>query len=657
MVIALGSQNLIRYIRSLLIWAVVLIADGARADPAIDDFVRHPYVTDLRLSPSGEFFAALAPHDDQNALLIFHTPTLDFVSGMKLAKGESVLDFQWAGPQEVVAELGSYRGFQDALVATGEVMRLQASKGAVGVSTFNRRTIRDGYVLLVDATPGDPNTVLVDKRMFGSNSIPRYGYLLEWNMATARYREIGLSPEPHCEYVVDYQGDVRLAYCGRADESAALYRLRPASERENDKDLWQQLPNGGAKEIDPLFISRDGRWVYFKARGLPDAKGDGLCLARLSLESLEAMKVLSCQPGADLATVIASADGKELLAAYYESDGPQLDVLDTTHPDLGLLLQFQKHFAGQFALPVSSSRDGRYWLLAVYSDAKPTSYHLYDQTQKSLRKLFDSYPGLANKQLPPKQALKIKARDGWTLPSYLTMPANSAMKKPALIVMPHGGPFGVRDHWEFDAAAQLLAHKGYAVLQVNFRGSSGFGKGHSDAGIKQWGGLMINDILDATKSVLAQGKVDANRVAIFGVSYGGYAALMSAAREPGMFKAVATVAGVVDLETWVEDADFADNSFGKIYVERYVGADPAALKLHSPIQHVKAIKAPIFIAHGEADARVPFNQAKRLRKALKSNNQAHEWVSFPGEGHGLTRMDNRRVLYDKLLKFLAVNLN
>jgi dipeptidyl aminopeptidase/acylaminoacyl peptidase len=224
------------------------------------------------------------------------------------------------------------------------------------------------------------------------------------------------------------------------------------------------------------------------------------------------------------------------------------------------------------------------------------------------------------------------------------------------VVMPHGGPHGVRDWWEFDWEVQLLANRGYAVLQVNFRGSGGYGRDFEAAGYGEWGAKMQDDVTDATRWAIEQKIAPADRTCIYGISYGGFAALMGAAREPELYRCAIGYAGVYDLELMWESGDVPDSRRGRAYLERVLGTDVAKLRAQSPVHNAQNIKAPVLLIHGKADGRADYEHAQRMKAALEKNNKKVEWLSLGREGHGIYDENTRREVYERILQFLDANL-
>ena len=654
--------------------SLVAAAQTAPATPppvaSVADFARLAEIDKARLSPTGEFVAALASSGDQTSLIIFKTASREVVSGLKLADKDNVVDYHWSGPAEVVTEMGSSDGPLGEVVSTGELMVLEAVPGAsaryligwrgnTGVAGSRVKVTAESdvraFAEVVDPTPENPASLLIALHEWGSAAVEPPVGIYEIDTRSSRRKRIAVAPRPYCDFVVDTQGRLRFAVCIDYEKETEVQTYRYKGVGNGTAEGWEAMAASGATVLVPQFVSRDNRWAYFSATGLKGSPSDAACLARQPLDGNAPLAIVSCQAGFDVQSAITSADGKEVLAAYYEPDQPQLDFVENKHPDGELLLALQQSFGGQLALPVSASLNGNIWLLSVASDRRSPAYYLYNRQTKEASKLFEQYPTLAKSPMQPVKPVSFTARDGVKVYGYLTLP-RPGTGKPPLVVLPHGGPFGVRESWFFDPESQLLASRGYAVLRVNFRGSGGYGDKYRNSARRKWGTLMIDDITDATRHVIGQGQVDGNRVAIYGGSYGGYAALMSAVREPTLYKAVVSVVGISDLVLWKNDSIASESKLGKTYISRYVGDNDEELRKQSPIEYLDKLKAPVFIAHGEADVRVPINQAKRLRSALDKKNHPYEWLVKYDEGHGFYRQAARVEFYDKLLAFLGKNL-
>ena len=288
----------------------------------------------------------------------------------------------------------------------------------------------------------------------------------------------------------------------------------------------------------------------------------------------------------------------------------------------------------------------------MYSDVSPGDYYLIDTQTNNARFLVSSRSWVDPKKMRHKEPVKLQARDGLVLHGYLTRPRDEPGPYP-LIVLPHGGPIGVRDTWSFNWEAQLFAHYGYAVLQVNYRGSAGYGDAFERAGYREWGGKMQDDVTDATQWAIAQGIATKDNICIYGASYGGYAALMGAVREPTLYQCAASYAGVTDLQLMYESGDTRYSNVGRTYLEEVFGADPEFLRARSPAYNADRIGIPVLIIHGKADWRADYEHATRMRDALEKAHKDVQFVPLKFEGHGAYDEENRIQVYTTLLDFLA----
>jgi dipeptidyl aminopeptidase/acylaminoacyl peptidase len=251
--------------------------------------------------------------------------------------------------------------------------------------------------------------------------------------------------------------------------------------------------------------------------------------------------------------------------------------------------------------------------------------------------------------------ITFKARDGLLIHGYLTLP-HGAGKDVPLIIHPHGGPFGIRDEWGFDPEVQYLAYHGYAVLQVEYRGSGGYGNAFMEDGYRQWGGTMQDDLTDATHWAVQQGIADPRLICIYGASYGGYASLEGVEKEPDLYRCAVGYAGVYDLVKMRNEANTLRGELLGPFMERTVGDDEAALREYSPYLHVDKIKAALFLAHGGADYTVAIAHADELRDALDKIHKPYEWVYYRNEGHGFYTLEHQVDIYTKMLAFFDKNI-
>ncbi len=298
-------------------------------------------------------------------------------------------------------------------------------------------------------------------------------------------------------------------------------------------------------------------------------------------------------------------------------------------------------------------------LIRTHSDVQPEQFLLFNRETKKLSRLGAARPDIDVKKQAPSELVQLKARDGMTLPAWLTVPTGATKPLPVVVLI-HGGPWAAMPDWHWDAEVQFLAAQGYAVLRPQFRGTLGLGQAHFRASWKQWGKAMQDDVTDATRWAIAQGIADPKRIAIAGASYGGYSALMGLVREPELYRCAVAWVGVTDLG-FLHTVNWSD--FPRIYKKKglpiLVGdktADAADLKAFSPLTHAATIRQPIFLAYGEKDSRVPLIHGEEFRKAVQANNRAVEWVEYKDEGHGWRDPANKVDFYNRMARFLDSNL-
>jgi dipeptidyl aminopeptidase/acylaminoacyl peptidase len=257
-------------------------------------------------------------------------------------------------------------------------------------------------------------------------------------------------------------------------------------------------------------------------------------------------------------------------------------------------------------------------------------------------------------EMQQTQVDEVITSDGVAIPVRLTLPSTEGPVP--LIINPHGGPHGISDDWAFNYETQLFASRGFAVLQMNFRGSGGLGKSFEEAGHRQWGGRMIEDIAAAALWAMSKGDIDHSRVCAYGASYGAYAAYMLAIREPKMLRCVAGYVGVYDLNLMYSTGDVPESWGGTAFLERVIGRQKSELDDFSPVTHASKIDIPSMIIHGEDDNRAPIEHAYALRTALEESGKTPVWLKLDDSGHGAGNLENRVKLYNGLLEFFEHNL-
>ena len=406
------------------------------------------------------------------------------------------------------------------------------------------------------------------------------------------------------------------------------------------------IPAEDATSTDVVSFSGDGRSVLMTSA----ADSDTARLTKVDLAT-GAETVLASDPEVDISGVLLHPDTRDPQIAMFLKDRMEYLVLDPSVADD--LRAVQKLHPGD---PSFSGRDDAdaTWLIAYNVDAGSVAYYMYDQETRTGRPLFVSRPELADYTLAAMEPFSYAARDGLVIHGYLTFPPGVDRSSLPAVLNVHGGP-QVRDAWGYDPEAQWFANRGYLCVQVNYRGSTGYGKSFVAAGDREWGGKMHDDLIDAVSYIVGQGWADPDRVAIYGGSYGGYAALVGAAFTPDVFCCAVDIVGPSNLKTLLETIPpYWAPMIAQLY--RRVGnpeTDEEFLWSRSPLSRARDIRIPLLIAQGANDPRVKQAESEQIVAALKDAGIDYEYMLFPDEGHGFAKPENRIKFYAAAERFLA----
>ncbi|MBI1355509.1 MAG: prolyl oligopeptidase family serine peptidase [Acidobacteria bacterium] len=449
------------------------------------------------------------------------------------------------------------------------------------------------------------------------------------------------NPGAYVGWLVDNQFRLRGAQAATPDGGFELLVSKSPGGAMEPLLQWGPEDNGGAHG----FVPGD------EALYIEDSlAGDTTELYELHLASGE-RKSLARHDQVDVGPVLQHPTERRVQAVGFALHRLEWKLLDPSlEADFAALAQTAD---GEINV-VSRDRDDRHWLVAFTGDADPVRYYAWDREKQEAMYLFSDRPALQGLPLAAMQPVSIAARDGLGLVAYLTVPVDVEAKDLPLVLNVHGGPWA-RDEWGYDPEAQWLANRGYAVLHVNFRGSTGFGKRFLNAGNREWGAKMHDDLLDAVAWAVSQGVADPQRVAIYGGSYGGYAALVGAAFTPDVFCCAVDIVGPSNICTLIESippywAPLMHQfrvRVGDIETEREF------LESRSPLFRAEEIRVPLLIAQGANDPRVKQAESEQIVSALRSNGKEVDYLLFGDEGHGFSRPENRMAFYAEAEQFLA----
>ncbi len=419
--------------------------------------------------------------------------------------------------------------------------------------------------------------------------------------------------------------------------------------RDDETSDWRPLvevPPEDAETTGPLGFTKDGTGMYLQT-SIDSNTGR---LVKMDIAS-GAVEVIAEDPDYDITGAIMDPDTREIDGVIVYGDRVEYRIFDDSmRADVEALQQLN---SGDLGIS-DRDHDDSTWLVAFDSDSGPVKFYTWDRAAKSATFLFDHRPELNEYPLVPMEPFAFTTRDGLTVHGYLTFPAEVERTDLPAVLVVHGGPW-TRDGWGLDAEAQWLANRGYLCVHVNFRGSSGYGKDFLNAGNREWGAKMHDDLLDAIDHLVGQGIVDRERVAIYGGSYGGYAALVGATFTPDVFRCAISMVGPSNLNTLMESFPEYWKPMLVTWHKR-VGEDPDFLWSRSPLSRVDDIAIPVLIAQGDNDPRVKRAESEQIVAAMQEHGIDHEYALYENEGHGLAKPENRLDFYHRADRFLAKHL-
>jgi dipeptidyl aminopeptidase/acylaminoacyl peptidase len=629
-------------------------APPARPDAplSVADFARHARLVDARLSPRGTRLATVVAEGRRLSLVVTDLEKRQTLSIPRPYGDSMVGSVHWVDDDRLVAGLVAEEPGLSEPVSRGELWAVNADGGGA-------RTIF-GY------RAGDPETASRVRRpeplrewatFLARIAGDRRGFLAEtrpwdeagdrgssvWRIdATTGARErMTTTPFLAATYLVDEHGAVRVAAAPTPDRALRVALLAPdGSWRDLDR-----LP--GLSEFYPVGVGADDGVLYVAGRS---AGTYGLFAVPLAGGE---PRLLAGNPLVPPSGFVADRATHRIVAVEFEPDLPRWELVLPAHPLARLLAGLLAANPGSHVRLLDTSDDQRRAIVKVYSDRDPGRLLVVDVATLAATPVGEARPWLRPEALSPMRPFHLDASDGFRLHGYVTSPRRATgAGPPPLVVLVHGGPHGVRDTWGYDPEVQLLASQGFAVLQVNFRGSGGYGGEYQEAGYRRWGDRVVDDVVDATRWALAQGLGDPGRVCVVGSSFGGYAALQAAVRAPDLFRCVAGYGGVYDLTRAGSAEQFRMSRILRGYDRIAMGDDEAALRGVSPADHAARIRARVLLAHGARDPIVPVEQTERMRDALeKAGNAPEAWIE-PREGHALYEEAARERYYGRLVAFL-----
>jgi acetyl esterase/lipase len=633
---------------SLLPFAAVVQAAAPRVDPAV--YFSHADFASAKLSPSGDLLVALAPVDGRRSLVAMDVKTRK-PRGVTRMSDFDIASFEWVNDKRLVfsvmdLQLGAGEQRGGGLFAVdvdGSNYRVLAPtvKSLIQRGQFIYRWTRFSRVLYDGS---DDVLVLSNERS------ERWEDMYRLNTRDGRKTLLTHSwPGDPTYWVADREGVVRAVV---TTERAGLVNRswwRPSADAE-----WRLIGEYGLRDASVVPVAFDGDGSLIVGS---DVGRETIALYRFDTAKMAVGELLAAHPHADLTSVIYDQHRSRIVGVHHDGGKPGSAWFDDEWARLAATVDrsLPNHFN------VISRGAANRMLVTSMSDTDPGSWYLLDLDTRKMEFIGTVRKAIRPADMPKREPVRYKARDGLVIPAILTLPKGSEARNLPLVLYVHGGPYVRGTKWTWEDEPAYLAALGYAVLEPDFRGSAGWGRKFFQAGWKQWGLAMQDDLVDGIDWLASRGTIDPKRVCIMGASYGGYAVMMGLARDPDRFRCGINYVGVTDisLKFTVAWSDYAYSDFMKYSVKELIGdpdVDAAQFKATSPLANAAKIRAPVLLVYGGEDHRVPIIHGEKMRDALVENKTPVEWVVYPEEGHGFLLESNRFDFYDRVAKFLAKHL-
>lgn len=622
-----------------LAWLLVAVPFACLAGnvPTTADFLKDAQYQRVSISPDGALLAIVHREDENTTVTLLRRADMTVVAQINAGSRGEIGSLSWLGSDHLL------------IAANHDSPRYHQPIGdpiiyLVDIHAKHPTTLASNFFGTIH---GDEHHFLVQQcNDFSTDGECRYSlWRKDFDDVLDKGDQVGEAPLGNASLMVDHTGTLRFAWAWSKKARSQLYV-------RGDNGQWSSLNDSDVTHVDviPLGTSTDNKTAFLERQRIdgPDV------IESYDFASGKRVDLLSDNVSDPLGTIY-SMDGLSPIGAWFGPGVPQARYWAPSSEDAKWHSALVKAFPGTVVSVISSTADDSTIVVFTYSDRDDGSWYLLDRKTHKATLLFHARPWLDPASLAAMEPFEFKARDGLDLHGFVTHAQGVSGPAPTVVIV-HGGPFYVADEWTFDEETQLLAARGYSVVHVNFRGSSNFGLPFMQRGYRQWGLAMQDDITDATRWAIAQGVADPKRICIYGGSYGGYAALMGAAREPSLYRCAIGLSGPYDLSKLYSWGDIHRSDYGMYYLNVVLGVDKASLLANSPIARASAITIPVFLAHGEQDGRVPIQYATAMKSALKKVGHPPDFVSYKWEGHGLADPANEQDFYSHMLTFLDNNI-
>lgn len=646
-------NNVVRY----CLFSLLLPSQQVLAQPDLPALLaKAPTFTTVKISPDGKYLAAGVFSEGKRSLLFLDSQNMQVVGAAKAGNTQEVGEFHWVTSERVVFKLTESVPWLEEPRYYGELVGVNYDGThaellfgyRAGIPKPNSRIkgkeSRQAWAEFIDTKANDKNSILISATPM-SDGGDRLAEILQLDVHSGMTKSMGKVPVSYAEVVADPSGRPRVAVGVNAQNQREVY-IKPL-----DSNDWQKLPQRAFGEsFYPIAVTADNQGLYVADNYQQDLIG--IFEYRFAEGSYNE---IFTDAKVDVETVSTTTDGRAVYGMQLFDGRPAYALLTEAHEEARVFKDLLGAFPGENVQITSKTDDHKKWVVAVSSDTTAPVFYLYDHEKVSLSRLAQARPELNDLTLATTEPVSFTSFDGLPIHGYLTKSPQQSAEKPTVVLV-HGGPHEVRDYWGFDSEVQFLALSGFNVLQINFRGSGGYGAAFQKKGYLQWGDAIQRDIIAGTEWAIQQGHAKAGNICIMGTSFGGYSTVQAATLAPDLYRCGVAVAGVYDLSLLGADGDIPDLGFGRAYLHEVIGKNEAQLKAYSPVYQVEKLKTSLLIAHGSKDERAPMEHAERLKAALDKAGKTYQWLKFDDEAHGFYAEENQELYFRAVQKFLAQHL-
>jgi len=599
----------------------------------LKDFFRNPEKASFQLSPDGSHIALMKPWKDGNRMMNVYIRKMDSNEEIRItnASDRSIYGYFWLNNNRI-AYIQDKGGDENIHIYAVNID---------GTNDMDLTPFENIQARIEDDLENDPDYMLVSL----NKRDPRIHDVYRLNINDGTLTLIAENPGNIMGWMTDNDGKLRIATTSDGVNTSLLYR---DSEEQSFKSI---LTTNFKESVSPLYFTFDNKSLYVSSnRGR-----DKSAIYKFDLNTAKETDLIFEHNEVDVYGLMRSEKRKIITGVTYTTDKRQIEFFDKWRENLQKKLE--KKLPGVEVAISDLSKDETKAIIISYSDKSRGTYYYYDIENDILSELAELSPWINENYMSEMKPISYQSRDGLTIHGYLTLPVNSDGKKLPVIINPHGGPWA-RDYWGFNSEVQFFANRGYAVLQMNFRGSVGYGREFWEISFKEWGKTMQDDITDGVNWLIEEGIADKNKIAIYGASYGGYATLAGLAFTPDLYACGVDYVGVSNIFTLLETLP-PYWELGRQMMYEMIGnpeTEKELLKAASPLFHADKIKAPLFIAQGANDPRVKKSESDQIVEALKNRGIDVPYMVKDNEGHGFSNEENKFEFYEAMEKFLKQHL-